>query len=65
VQSPTAFSIFLSGFLVKSAIYCLFMFLSIFNFKSINAVSVILMIMALILSGFGLFNSGDIKKLIA
>lgn len=31
VESPTAFSIFLSGFLVKSALYCLFILLSLFN----------------------------------
>lgn len=34
VESPTAFSIFLSGFLVKSALYCLFMLINIFNNNS-------------------------------
>jgi NADH-quinone oxidoreductase subunit M len=33
VEAPAGFSIFLSGFLVKAALYCFYFFNLIFNFK--------------------------------
>lgn len=65
VESPTAFSIFLSGFLVKSALYCLYILLSTFT----NLVNYYLLggwvICSLIVSTFGLASQVDLKKLIA
>jgi NADH-quinone oxidoreductase subunit M len=65
VESPTSFSIFLSGFLVKSALYCLFIFLSILNIKLISPTLCIWIFYSLIVGTLGLCLQTDIKKLIA
>ena len=65
VESPTAFSIYLSGFLVKSALYCLYMFLSIFNNNDIYISLTVWIIYSLIIGTLGLARQVDIKKLIA
>lgn len=65
VESPTAFSIFLSGFLVKSALYCLFMLLTLFNNINNYLLLSIWIFYSLIVATVGLARQTDIKKLIA
>lgn len=65
VESPTAFSIFLSGFLVKSALYCLFMLLTLFNNVNNYLLLSIWIFYSLIVATVGLARQTDIKKLIA
>lgn len=65
VESPTAFSIYLSGFLVKSALYCLYMFLSIVNVVDVYFSITIWVLYSLMVSTVGLARQVDIKKLIA
>lgn len=65
VESPTAFSIFLSGFLVKSALYCLFMLLTLFNNVDNYLLLSIWIFYSLIVATVGLARQTDIKKLIA
>lgn len=65
VESPTAFSIFLSGFLVKSALYCLFIFITLFNSIENYYILTAWIFYSLIVATFGLARQTDIKKLIA
>lgn len=65
VESPTAFSIFLSGFLVKSALYCLFILLSLFNNVHNYFILTGWIFFSLIVATLGLAKQTDIKKLIA
>lgn len=65
VESPTAFSIYLSGFLVKSALYCLYMFLSLINVVNVYFSVTIWILYSLMVSTIGLARQVDIKKLIA
>lgn len=65
VESPTAFSIYLSGFLVKSALYCLYMFISIFNNNDLYVSIILWVLYSLIISTLGLARQVDVKKLIA
>lgn len=65
VESPTAFSIFLSGFLVKSALYCLFMLVTLFNNVHNYFILTGWIFFSLIVATLGLARQTDIKKLIA
>jgi formate hydrogenlyase subunit 3/multisubunit Na+/H+ antiporter MnhD subunit len=65
VESPTAFSIFLSGFLVKSALYCLFIFVSLFNNVHNYFILAGWIFFSLIVATLGLAEQTDLKKLIA
>ena len=65
VESPTAFSIFLSGFLVKSALYCLFILLSIFHDVNNFFFLTIWILISLVVATLGLGRQTDFKKLIA
>ena len=65
VESPTAFSIYLSGFLVKSALYCLYMFVSIFNNNDLYISLILWILYSLVISTLGLARQVDIKKIIA
>lgn len=65
VESPTAFSIFLSGFLVKSAFYCLFMFLQLLKNNYPYLVLLMWVLYSLIVGTLGLSRQVDVKKLIA
>lgn len=65
VESPTSFSIFLSGFLVKSALYCLFMFITLFNSSENYYILTAWIFYSLIVATFGLARQTDVKKLIA
>lgn len=65
VEAPTAFSIYLSGFLVKSALYCFYMFLSLFSNNNLYTYLIVWVLYSLIISTLGLARQVDIKKLIA
>jgi NADH-quinone oxidoreductase subunit M len=65
VESPTAFSIYLSGFLVKSALFCLYMFLSVLNETDLYFGLTLWILYSLMVSTLGLSRQVDIKKLIA
>ncbi len=65
VESPTAFSIFLSGFLVKSALYCLFMFITLLSCIENYYILTCWIFYSLVISTLGLSRQSDIKKLIA
>ena len=65
VEAPAGFSIFLSGFLVKTAAYCFYFITLIFS-VSINKFFFILWILISIVdSSFKMWNQLDLKKLIA
>jgi NADH-quinone oxidoreductase subunit M len=65
VESPTAFSIFLSGFLVKSALFCLFILLSLFQDVNNFFFLTIWILISLVIATLGLGRQTDFKKLIA
>jgi len=65
VESPTGFSMYLSGFLVKSALYCLFMFLNLFKDDQFFFFITIIIFFSLLIACNGLATVIDIKKLIA
>lgn len=65
VESPTAFSIFLSGFLVKSALFCLFILLSLFQDVNNFFFLTIWILASLVVATLGLGRQTDFKKLIA
>lgn len=65
VEAPAAFSIFLSGFLVKSAIYCVYSFNLILQSPKYNIVFIIWVLLSLIVATFSLFFQNDFKKLVA
>ena len=65
VEAPTAFSIYLSGFLVKSALYCLYMFMTLFKTSNLYSYILVWVLYSLIIGTVGLARQVDIKKLIA
>lgn len=65
VEAPTALSIFLSGFLVKSSLYCLFMFLNLFNVTEYYFFFTCWILYSLIIATIGLAKQIDLKRLIA
>lgn len=65
VESPTAFSIFLSGFLVKSAFYCVYMLMGLFYNTYIYMFLMVWVLLSLIIGTWGLAEQEDFKKLIA
>lgn len=65
VEAPTGFSIFLSGFLVKTAFYCLTFFYSLFYSVNANILVLSLIIWGAYDASVRMWSSLDIKKLIA
>lgn len=65
VEAPAGFSIFLSGFLVKAALYCFYYFNLIFESKSYTYIVVTVAIFGVVESSFKMWNQTDFKKLIA
>lgn len=65
VESPTAFSIFLSGFLVKSALYCIYMLLNLFGDTILHIYFMTWVLYSLIIGTWGIARQVDFKKLIA
>jgi NADH-quinone oxidoreductase subunit M len=65
VEAPSGFSIFLSGFLVKTAIYCFYKTTLILNIKTFYIIPVLFCILGLVDSSLKMWAQIDIKKLIA
>lgn len=65
VEAPAGFSIFLSGFLVKAALYCLYMFNLVFSTLGITKLIVIIGFFGICESSIKMFTQTDFKKLIA
>lgn len=65
VEAPTGFSIFLSGFLVKTAFYCLTFFYFIFYSPTLNVVALTMIMWGAYDASVRMWSSFDIKKLIA
>lgn len=65
VEAPTGFSIFLSGFLVKTAFFCLSYIYFIFNNKFFLYFSSTVILWGVIDSSIRMWTSTDIKRLIA
>lgn len=65
VEAPAGFSIFLSGFLVKTAVYCFYYFSTIFYNQYSNKVILIFIILGIIDSSIKMWSQLDFKKLIA
>lgn len=65
VEVPTGFSLFLSGFLVKAAIYCLSIVGLLFQTKITRVIVICWIIISLFIATVSLFIQTDIKRLIA
>lgn len=65
VEAPTGFSIFLSGFLVKTAFYCLMFFYSLFSSKITNAIAEAIIVWGVLDASVRMWGALDVKKLIA
>lgn len=65
VEAPSGFSIFLSGFLVKTALYCFYKFSLVLNINSIPVLSLIICLLGIFDASLKMWGQVDIKKLIA
>lgn len=65
VEAPTGFSIFLSGYLVKTALFCLIYFINIFKLSFLVYMSSAWIIWGSIDASIRMWSATDIKRLIA
>ena len=65
VEAPTGFSIFLSGFLVKTALYCLIILINLFKTKITILITLTIIIWGAIDASIRMWTATDIKRLIA
>ena len=65
VEAPAGFSIFLSGFLVKAAIYCFYYFNLIFQVETFVQISSLVALLGVTESSIKMWTQTDFKKLIA
>lgn len=65
VEAPTGFSIFLSGFLVKTALFCLIVFISFFKYSIAGYIGLALTIWGALEASIRMWVATDIKRLIA
>lgn len=65
VEAPAGFSIFLSGFLVKAAIYCFYYFNLIFQAEGLVQLATSVALLGVIESSIKMWTQTDFKKLIA
>ncbi len=65
VDAPTGFSIFLSGFLVKTALYCLLQFLVLFPSQATKTYLLVWLLYGIIDASMRMWETVDIKKLVA
>lgn len=65
VEAPSGFSIFLSGFLVKTAVFCFYKISAIFGIFEIYYIPIILCSCGMLYSSIKMWVQTDIKKLIA
>lgn len=65
VEAPSGFSIFLSGFLVKSAVYCFYKIVLLFNIQDFYILPILICILGMLDASIKMWGQLDIKKLIA
>lgn len=65
VEAPAGFSIFLSGFLVKAAIYCFYYFNLVFETEFSSQLVSLVALLGIVESSFKMWTQTDFKKLIA
>lgn len=65
VEAPAGFSIFLSGFLVKAAIYCFYYFNLIFQLDILTEFTSAVALVGIVESSIKMWTQTDFKKLIA
>ena len=65
VEAPAGFSIFLSGFLVKTAVYCFFFFSNIFFNVYVSKFVLVIALLGIFDSSIKMWSQLDFKKLIA
>lgn len=65
VEAPAGFSIFLSGFLVKTALYCLYFSITLFSTPELRALASILALCGFIDASLRMWGVQDLKKLVA
>lgn len=65
VEAPTGFSIFLSGFLVKTAFYCLTFFYQVFVTEFSKNIALTIIIIGALDASLRMWSVTDIKRLIA
>lgn len=65
VEAPAGFSIFLSGFLVKAALYCFYTFNLILGKPDLNVFIAVIAFYGITESSIKMWNQTDFKKLIA
>lgn len=65
VEAPSGFSIFLSGFLVKSAVYCFYKIILILDIQSFFIIPFFFCVLGMLDSSLKMCVQTDIKKLIA
>ena len=65
VEAPSGFSIFLSGFLVKSAVYCFYKIIILLNINFFYVLPVILCLLGMLDASLKMWTQVDIKKIIA
>lgn len=65
VEAPSGFSIFLSGFLVKSAVYCFYKIISLLSINYFYVLPIVVCLLGLLDSSLKMWVQTDIKKLIA
>lgn len=65
VEAPAGFSIFLSGFLVKTAFYCYSFFFYLFNSYYLNLVALTIILWGTYDASVRMWGAFDIKRLIA
>lgn len=65
VEAPAGFSIFLSGFLVKAALYCFYSFNLILTKPYLNIIISVIAFYGIVESSIKMWNQTDFKKLIA
>lgn len=65
VEAPAGFSIFLSGFLVKAAIYCFYSFNLILNDFLITVIILVVAFLGILEASVKMWTQTDFKKLIA
>lgn len=65
VEAPAGFSIFLSGFLVKTAAYCFYYIHLLFSNETLKIILILWIILGIVESSLKMWSQLDIKKLIA
>lgn len=65
MESPSGFSIYLSGFLVKSALFGFFKIINLINYEINTVFFVVITMLGALDASFKMWGQSDIKKLVA